>query len=102
MRSVKKEDRPEAGKLLNSVKKNMESKLDQLRTLEKKAALTAQLDAKAYDVSLPVAQTAGSLHPVTLMRRTLLKEFRNLGFIVYDGPEMDLEDYNFSALKLQR
>ena len=101
MRSVKKEDRPEAGKLLNSVKKNMESKLDQLRTLEKKAALTAQLDAKAYDVSLPVAQTAGSLHPVTLMRRTLLKEFRNLGFIVYDGPEMDLEDYNFSALNFK-
>ncbi len=49
---------------------------------------------------MPVESAAarGSLHPVTLLRRTLLTEFRRLGFTVDDGPEVDYESYNCHAL----
>jgi phenylalanyl-tRNA synthetase alpha chain len=42
----------------------------------------------------------GALHPVTLVRRELLREFRRMGFTVYDGPEVDYDFYNFSALNM--
>lgn len=101
MRTLGKKDKPAAGKLLNQTRKEIENALSELKLSAQRAALEKKLAEKSYDVSLPVSSNRGSLHPVTLMRRTLLREFRNLGFTVYDGPEVELELMNFSALNFK-
>lgn len=103
MRSVDKQSRPEAGKLINTVRKQIESDLGTLQGLAAERLLDEKLNENHIDITLPVSPELGqgSLHPVTLMTRVMLKEFRNLGFTVYDGPEVDLDLYNFSSLNFQ-
>jgi phenylalanyl-tRNA synthetase alpha chain len=102
MRTCPKEERPTYGKAVNELKTSVERALDLLREASNLWAVEARLAASPLDISLPVeSQIArGSLHPVTLMRRELLREFRRLGFTVYDGPEVDAEEYNFNALNM--
>ena len=103
VRSVDKEDRPRAGKLINNLRDSVETHVESLKVRVADLLLSQKLDQKPIDVSLPVdvSATRGSLHPVTLMRRVLLKEFRKLGFTVYDGPEVELDVYNFSSLNFK-
>jgi phenylalanyl-tRNA synthetase alpha chain len=103
LKEVSKEDKPAAGKIINELRKGIEEKLETLRAAAEEGALDESLAAQRLDVTLPVAamQSKGSLHPVTLMRRIILDAFRSLGFTVYDGPEIDLDFYNFGALNFK-
>jgi phenylalanyl-tRNA synthetase alpha chain len=89
-----------AGKLANEVKRHVDGTLQAKRAAAEQAAMDADLTTKQLDISLPVGarEPSGSLHPVSIMRRDLLREFRRLGFTVYDGPEVDYDLYNFKAL----
>lgn len=100
MRDVPKEERPEAGKVLNVLRQTVESEIAKLQELAAEHEMEAKINKTPIDISLPVSDThsAASLHPVTLMTRILLKEFRHHGFSVYDGPEIDYDFYNFSSL----
>lgn len=98
MRDVSKEDRPGVGKAVNDLRQGIEAEIERLKAHSEKAALSSLLQKDAIDVSLPCDTPRGSLHPVTLMRESLLSEFRKLGFTVYDGPEVDMDFYNFSSL----
>src|SRR5690606_32167370 len=99
LRDVPKEERPEAGKILNELRQSVEQEIKKLQDLSSEGELQKFLESESLDITLPVAADAhGSLHPVSLMRQTLLREFRRLGFTVYDGPEVDTDFYNFSAL----
>lgn len=100
LRDAPKEDKPLAGKAVNQLKGRVESELRGLIERASANALEEKLKAAPLDISLPVqgGQRPGSLHPVTLMRKELLREFRRMGFTVYDGPEADYDFYNFSAL----
>jgi phenylalanyl-tRNA synthetase alpha chain len=102
MRTCPREDRPIYGKAVNELKTSVENALERLKEASTMWAVEARLKAAPLDISLPVAapSTRGSLHPVTLMRRELLREFRRLGFTVFDGPEIDGENYNFNALNM--
>ena len=102
LRNVPKESRPEAGKTVNTLRQFIDGEISRLQGLSADYVLNLRLSAPALDVSLPVDQSApgGSLHPVSLMRQILLKEFRRLGFTVYDGPEIDFDFYNFNALNV--
>lgn len=103
LRNASKEQRPVAGKAINTLKQNVEQAIESLKEESAAFALEEKLKAPALDISLPVEQLGaqGALHPVSLMRRELLREFRRLGFTVYDGPEADFDFYNFSALNIQ-
>ena len=98
LRDLSKEERPEAGKIVNQLRGEIEKGVEALQALAKKKALQDRLSAPPLDITVPVTYRKGSLHPVTLMRTALLREFRRLGFTVYDGPEIDLDFYNFEAL----
>jgi len=102
LRSLPKEERPAAGKAVNILRQSVEAKLEELKTSVSIKAIDQKLESAAIDITLPAhcSQQEGSIHPTNLMRRVLLREFRRLGFTVYDGPEMDFEFYNFSALNL--
>ena len=99
LRQVSREERPRAGKIVNDLQKEIEGSIEKLKQQSIEWETEKRLNEPHLDVTLPVHLTRmGSLHPVSIVRRLLLKEFRKMGFIVYDGPEVELDFYNFSAL----
>jgi len=90
------EERPAAGKRANQVKKELEAAF---RAALEKAAEGQQPAAEGIDVSLPGRPVAcGSLHPLTQVNREMCEIFANLGFEIAEGPEVELDYYNFEAL----
>ena len=102
LRSAPREEKPVAGKAVNRLRKLIEEELDRLRELSADWEIGRKLSAPPLDISLPVRaqQHSGSRHPVTLMREIMLKVFRRMGFTVRDGPEIESDFYNFSALNI--
>ena len=102
LRTCSKEDRPAAGKAVNVLKQSIEREIEALKGEAGAWLVAAKLAATPLDIHLPVEPWVpqGSLHPVTLIRREILGEFRRMGFTVYDGPEIDYDFYNFSSLNM--
>lgn len=102
LRNASKEERPTAGKTVNVVRQFIEAGLEELKAQAKTWELSAILNRSAIDITLPVGNGSpiGSLHPLSLMRQHLFKVFKQLGFTVYDGPEIDTDFFNFSALNI--
>ncbi len=95
------DERAAAGKLLNAVKQNLESRFDARKSAFDKAALDARLAAEWIDVTRPAPGVRpGSLHPLTLIQSELEEYFTSLGFAVVDGPEVETEWHNFDALNI--
>ena len=103
LRDSSADDRPRLGKIINELRNDLEEGINGLKNAAEEHLLAEKLSRDSIDISLPVAatRTQGSLHPVTLMKRLLHKEFRRLGFTLMDGPEVDLDFYNFSALNFK-
>ena len=93
------EERREAGAAINRAKDAIEQALDARRQALREAALLAQLAAEALDVTLPGrGATPGGLHPVSRTLERIEALFRSIGFIVADGPEIETDWHNFTAL----
>jgi len=92
-------ERPAFGSLVNAAKEKLEAALDEQRGRIQSRQLEARLADETLDVTLPGRGLAvGGLHPVT---RTLVRIealFRSMGFEVADGPEIENDYYNFTAL----
>jgi len=96
-----KEERPAAGQRINELKKKLETAIEQARETAGAARVERELEREVVDVSLPPLRPwAGSLHPVTLTRRELERIFRELGYSVETGPEVEDDFHNFQALNL--
>ena len=95
------EERSRLGKLLNSVKQELEATIDGRKATLEAAALTARLETEWLDLTTPAPGTRpGSLHPVTQVQREIEELFVSLGFAILDGPEVETEHYNFDALNI--
>lgn len=93
------EARREAGAAINRAKAAVEHALEARRDALRDAALAEQLAAEALDVTLPGrGQGAGGLHPVTRTLDRIEQLFASIGFEVADGPEIEEDWYNFTAL----
>jgi phenylalanyl-tRNA synthetase alpha chain len=91
--------RREAGAKINEAKAELESALDARREALGDAKLAGQLAAEALDVSLPGRGAGtGGLHPLTLTLERVEALFGTLGFEVADGPEIEDDFHNFTAL----
>ena len=101
--ALSKEERPEAGKVLNmartEIENAIESKLESALRREKEARLAAE----AVDVTLP-ANTAkrGTLHPITQVREEIVNVFLGMGFSVAEGPEIESDLFNFQLLNVPK
>jgi len=92
-------DRPAAGSAINDAKRTLERALADRRAALADARLAAQLAAEALDVSLPGRGAgSGGLHPITRTLERMEALFRSLGFEVADGPEIEDDFHNFTAL----
>jgi phenylalanyl-tRNA synthetase alpha chain len=96
LKRLPKEDKQKFGKPLNDLKQLAESKFAEW---QEKIGSSGSSMVEDIDFTLPpVPNTVGSHHPLTLVRNRIIEIFERLGFSVADGPEIDNDWYNFSAL----
>lgn len=94
--ALPREERPAAGKALNTAKSELESALAARRA---ELELSAARPAEVTDLTLPGRQRRlGRPHPLTLVTEDIVRSFRKLGFAVADGPELEDEYHCFDAL----
>ena len=94
-------ERPAAGQRINAVKQAVAEAIDARSAALNDAAIDARLAAERVDVTLPGRGTGqGSLHPVTLARRRIEAIFAGAGFGVRQGPEIEDDFHNFTALNI--
>jgi phenylalanyl-tRNA synthetase alpha chain len=94
-------ERPAAGARINEAKAKLEEALARRRDALAESKLAEQLAAEALDVSLPGRGAgAGGLHPVTQAIDRAQTLFHSLGFEVADGPEIEDDFHNFTALNI--
>ncbi len=90
------EEKKTLGRLANEIKLELIGKFE-----EAKAGLEKTVGATAVDATLPGAEIkAGHLHPITIIQNEIEDIFTSLGFMVLDGPELESDYYNFTALNI--
>jgi phenylalanyl-tRNA synthetase alpha chain len=95
------EERPQAGAAINEAKAAVERLLAERREAILARELEARLAAEAVDVTLPGRRQAiGGLHPITRTQERVEKLFASMGFSVADGPEIEDDEHNFTALRM--
>lgn len=98
MREVAPEHRKESGQALNALKLFAEETLEKLKQQPGPASLEG---ADEQDYSLPGdAFPLGSRHPVSIVKNWIISIFNNIGFAVAEGPEVEDDWHNFTALNL--
>jgi phenylalanyl-tRNA synthetase alpha chain len=92
-------ERPQAGARINEAKQAVENLLAQRREAIQAQLLAQQLAKDALDVTLPGrGRSRGGIHPVIRTWRRVEQIFASIGFDVADGPEIETDWYNFTAL----
>ncbi len=101
MGALTAEERPIIGQLANEVRAAIEETIT-ARTAELKAAAQdAKLSSEKVDVTVPGKEPVrGHLHPLTRAQRELEDIFIGMGFEIVEGPEVELDYYNFQALNI--
>jgi phenylalanyl-tRNA synthetase alpha chain len=95
------EERPAAGARINQVKQSIEAALLQRRDALQQNKLAQKLAAESLDVTLPGrGMGTGGLHPVTRTLERIETLFHSIGYAVAEGPEIESDFYNFTALNI--
>jgi len=95
------EVRPVAGARINQVKQQIEAALQARRDAIQQHALQVKLAAESLDVTLPGrGPGVGGLHPVTRTLERIETLFHSIGYAVAEGPEIESDFYNFTALNI--
>ncbi len=99
--SLPAEQRPSAGQAINQAKQTLKTAINERRDTLESARLDAELAAGAVDPTLPGrGQVPGGLHPVTRTLERIEAIFRGAGFAVHDGPQVEDDFHNFTALNI--
>jgi len=94
-------ERPAAGARINAAKQEIQAAIEAAEAVLSAAAVEAELAAGRIDVSLPGrGESRGGLHPVTRTRLRIERIFRNSGFEIATGPEIEDDFHNFEALNI--
>ncbi|MFZ2234245.1 MAG: phenylalanine--tRNA ligase subunit alpha, partial [Gemmiger qucibialis] len=103
LRDVPKEERPAAGKTINEFKVWVEGQYQAASAEIEKAELAARNKAEAVDITLPGTHHAtGALHPITQIKNEIIDVFAGMGFEIYEGPEIEDDDHNFTRLNVPK
>jgi phenylalanyl-tRNA synthetase alpha chain len=94
-----REERPAVGKVANEIKIALESALEERQAAITQEEMTRSLSAEGVDVTLPGRKPIlGRYHPTTTALREITDIFVQMGFQIYDAPEVETDDYNFGLL----
>lgn len=98
---VDKDERPKIGQAVNSTKEKIIQLIAERERLLHKDLIEKNLNQEAVDITLPPrGQEHGSLHPITRVQHLFEEFFIRLGFVVVEGPEIENDFYNFTALNI--
>ncbi len=99
MKDVPKEERPAFGKLVNEYKQTLEDTFEKREVVVRQMEMEAKYQKERIDITMPGKKyKAGALHPITLVKNELIDVFAGMGFTVFEGPEIETDYYNFTAL----
>ena len=99
MGSLSPEERPVMGQKANQVRAAIEESLEKKKAALATAALDRKLQAESLDVTMPAKEIAmGHKHPMSIVLDEMKEIFIGMGFDVVEGPEVELESYNFTKL----
>ena len=102
MGKLSPEERPVMGQVANAVRADIEEKLEAVKAKLAAQALEAKLQAEAVDVTIPGVPVAhGHKHPMSIVLDEAKDIFVEMGFEVVEGPEVELESYNFTKLNAE-
>lgn len=103
MGSIPAEERPIIGQLVNEVRADLEKAISSHTKVLEKAALEAKLKKEAVDVTIPGKEISiGKKHPLSIVLDEVKEIFMGMGFSIADGPEVELDHYNFEALNIPK
>ncbi|MCF8302815.1 MAG: phenylalanine--tRNA ligase subunit alpha [Bacteroidales bacterium] len=95
-KNVPKEERKELGKLMNELKNDAQQKFNDLKASFEAAE---KKDQQKQDLTLPAYfQEVGARHPINILRNEITEIFKSIGFQVNEGPEIEDDWHNFTAL----
>ncbi len=101
--AVAKEERPAMGKVINEFKTQVEEKYRTLSEKMEQLELQARNRREAVDITMPAKkQPLGSLHPLTIVKNEMINVFAGMGFDVFEGPEIEDDDHNFTRLNVPK
>ncbi|KQP61477.1 phenylalanine--tRNA ligase subunit beta [Methylobacterium sp. Leaf399] len=95
------EERKDRGPLINGLRDRVQSAIGARREALAESALEARLSAERIDVTLPVREAPearGRIHPISQVLDEVTAIFADMGFSVAEGPDIETDDYNFTAL----
>jgi phenylalanyl-tRNA synthetase alpha chain len=96
-------ERPIVGKEANAAKAGLESELEARQVLLEGLERRARLAGDRPDLTLPGRRVVpGALHPLTQVHDEIVDVFTGMGFAVAEGPEVELDFYNFEALNIPK
>ena len=103
MRGVAPEMRPLMGKTVNQFKAEVEAKYQEKREEIEKIELANANKSEQVDITLPaVRRGGGALHPITIVKNEMIDVFAGMGFEIYEGPEIEDDDHNFTRLNVPK
>ena len=96
------EERPIMGQIANTVRSEIEAKLEERKNIINAAVLAAKLEEEAIDVTIPGDSISlGHEHPMNKVLQEIKDIFVGMGYRIIDGPEIELADYNFTRLNIE-
>ncbi len=99
MKEIAQELRPAFGKEVNALRERLEALFAAREERVKERELARRLAREKVDVTMPGRRSrTGALHPVTKVKEELIDIFSGMGFEVFEGPEIENDYYNFTAL----
>lgn len=101
MRDVAPELRPQLGQQVNTLRGQIEDLIAKREEAVKQAELIKKYNSESIDVTLPgKTNELGTMHPITMVKNELIDAFSGLGFVVYEGPEIETDKTNFQMLNI--
>jgi phenylalanyl-tRNA synthetase alpha chain len=100
MGSLSAEERPIVGQLANEIRADIEKAISERSAAAAEKKLQEKLKTEKIDVTMPAKAELGHIHPLTLVQRELEDIFVGMGFSIVEGPEVELDYYNFQALNI--
>ena len=103
MGKLSAEERPIIGGVANELRELLQNKLDEAADAVKKAERDIQLKSEVIDISMPgIRQVRGKRHPLEMTISKMNDIFLSMGFTIEEGPEVELDYYNFEALNIPK
>lgn len=103
MGALSSEERPIVGKIANEVRSSIENALDAITKEIKNKEKNEKLNSEIIDISMPGKKNVvGKRHPLDLTLESMKEIFISMGFTIEEGPEVELDHYNFEALNIPK